>query len=80
MNFVRGRSLSTYVVGGGGGSVKCVHTQCIIMPVFIVKQHTPLRFYFGLPHLATDQCTVAPGGALVKTLPFPEMEAIKLKH
>ena len=73
--------MQTEAYRGEGGSVKCVHTQCIIMPVFIVKQHTPLRFYFGPPHLATDQCTVAPGGALVKTLLLPEMpEAIKLKH
>ena len=85
----RGRSLSTYAVGGRGGvikmqteayrgeggSVKCVHTQCIIMPVFIVKQNTASRF--GRPHIATDHCTVAPGGALVKTLLLPEMEAIK---
>ena len=69
--------MQTEAYRGEGGSVKCVHTQCITMPVFIVKQHTASRFYFGQPHIATDHCTVAPGGALVKTLLLPEMEAIK---
>ena len=56
------------VQGGGGGSVKCVHTQCNIMPVFIVKQHTasPFEYFYqneladeillGLGQLATDHC------------------------
>ena len=58
--YLRGRSLSTYAVGerggvmkmqtevyrGEGGSVKCVHTQCIRMLVFTVKQHTALPFEY----------------------------------